>query len=135
MVDCPEYEKQKLSKEQIFWQNYFKDSVNEKEELSFDLYVDGKLNKGSESTFNGKKLDDLINPDYEFYEIIKRLIMLYEEHRGGSALAALSSHYQNYLLVLAAIYQCANHQELEIWEQKFNKKFKTDDLLPLASSK
>ena len=46
MVDCPEYEKQTLSEEQIFGKNYYKDSVNEKEELSFDLYEDGKLNKG-----------------------------------------------------------------------------------------
>lgn len=123
MVDCPEYEKQELTKDQIFWSNFFKDSINQDGELSFELCCDGVLKKGSELTFLGKNINDLINPDYEFFEIVKKIIMDYEKMRGGPSLAALSSHYQNCLCVLAAIYACSNHQELEVWQQRFDAKF------------
>ena len=100
-----------------------KNNIDEKGNIFFELYADGKLMKCSELNL-GFSLNKLTNPTYEVYSITKRVIDAYVEMRGGSALASSSSHYNNALMLLSAISDCASWQEMELWEQKYNEKYK-----------
>lgn len=68
---------------------------------------------------------DLTEPKYSVFEMIKRIIKNYGENCGGSDIGStLSNHYDNLLFCLAAVYDCADESDLEIWQQRFNAKFK-----------
>ena len=125
MVDCVYYEQMNETEDQKIFRNYLMNcKTDDSKHIYFDLYVDGKLCEGSQLNYC-TTIDDFINPTYDLYEKVRMINCEYIGARGGSsALASLSSHYNNNLFIYALLRKCIPDQEYNLWEQKFEAKFK-----------
>lgn len=128
--------KAKETAKQLYWRQYFTKNINDSGDdsgkLSFELYVNGDLKKGFAQIMPWG-IDRLINPDYEVYSLIKEIYMLYIDSYGGSDLACSSSHFNNALMLLAAIYDCAGYEQTEEWCKRF--ELKNEDKFKLKNQK
>lgn len=71
-------------------------------------------------------IKELIKPKYSTFEMIKKIIKMYDYYCGGSEIASQNSnHYDNLLFCLACIYDNVDEETLEIWNQRFYAKFIT----------
>ena len=125
MVDCIYYEQMDETENQKIFRNYLMNcKTNDSKHIYFDLYVDGKLCEGSQLNYY-TTIDDFVNPTYNLYEMVRAINCEYIRVRGGSsALASSSSHYNNNLFIYALLIKCIPEQEYNLWEQKFEAKFK-----------
>jgi hypothetical protein len=125
MVDCVYYEQMDETEDQKIFRDYLMNcKTNDSGHIYFDLYVDGKLCEGSQLNYH-TTIDDFVNPTYNLYEMVRAINCEYIRVRGdSSALASSSSHYNNNLLIYALLIKCIPDQEYNLWEQKFEAKFK-----------
>jgi hypothetical protein len=125
MVDCVYYEQMVETEDQKIFRDYLMNcKTNDLKHIYFDLYVDGKLCEGSQLNYHAT-IDDFVNPTYNLYEMVRIINCEYIEVRGGSsAFASSSSHYNNNLFIYALLIKCISDQEYNLWEQKFEAKFK-----------
>lgn len=81
-------------------------------------------NKGN-SEYEFYSIKELTNPKYSTFEMIKRILKMYNDNCGGSALASQqSNHYDNLLSCLSCVYDNVEEETLEMWRQRFYAKFK-----------
>ena len=100
-------------------QNRFGDWINPEGKIVMQV-VRGK----DIAKYDFFSVEELTNPKYSVFEMIKKILKNYDEYCGGSEIASkLSNHYDNLLFCLAAVYDCADESDLEIWQQRFNAKF------------
>jgi len=125
MVDCVYYGQMNETEDQKIFRDYLMNcKTDNSKHIYFDLYVDGKLQQGSELCYRAT-IDDFVNPTYNLYEIVRVINCEYIKSRGNSsALASSSSHYNNNLLIYALLIKCIPNQEYLLWQQKFEAKFK-----------
>jgi hypothetical protein len=125
MVDCVYYEQMDETEDQKIFRDYLMNcKTNNLGHIYFDLYVDGKLCEGSQLNYH-TTIDDFVNPTYNLYEMVRVVNCEYIEVSGGSsAFASSSSHYNNNLFIYALLIKCISDQEYNLWEQKFEAKFK-----------
>lgn len=109
------------NEKQRYWRDFFRRNVDEREKLYFELYTDGKLRKGSALEYRFG-LDELVNPNYEMYSLVKEIYELYIASYGGSDSASESSHYTNNLHVMAAITGCIKYKKFIKWKERWEKE-------------
>lgn len=127
MVDCIYYEQMDETENQKIFRDYLMQCKTDNlGYIYFDLYIDGKLCEGSELNYQ-TTIDDFVNPTYDLYEMVRAINCEYIKVRNGSsALAGSSSHYNNNLVIYALLIKCIPDQEYNLWEQKFEAKFKNN---------
>ena len=122
MVDCIYYEQMDETENQKIFRNYLMHCKTDNlGHIYFDSYINGKLYEGSELNY---QIDDFVNPTYDLYEMVRVVNCKYIKAR---KLAGSSSHYNfSNLVIYDLLIKCIPDQEYNLWEQKFEAKFKNN---------
>lgn len=112
MADCIYYEQMDETEDQKIFRDYLMQCTDNLGHIYFQQpsYIDGKLYEGSESNY---QIDDFVNPTYDLYEMVRVVKCKYKAKSGSSA-------FELYDLLI----KCIPDQEYNLWEQKFEAKFK-----------
>lgn len=120
---------QKTNEKHYEGQNYEK--WKELLKIRFGDWIDDKgniilkvLSSKGNSEYEFYSIKELCNPKYSIFEMIKRILKMYDDYCGGSALASKqSNHYDNLLFCLACVCDNVEEETLEEWRKRFYHKF------------